>query len=201
MTAPAPINICGSVPPPTPRLMIEPPADPLTLSNVPSPLPTTAESPKTNSWGTPAPVPRISEPAATLNNPLETRMMSVPRSGSPAVWTVKFRVVTPTTIPAGVVTRCPPTNKLSAPKRFNCETLSAKTPAPPPVPSALIKMSPGLLRSTSAPNPPANVPDPTRPFNTMELVALSESCPASPGNRGTAKSRALAASPRNGVAS
>ena len=80
--------------------------------------------------------------------------MSEPVSGVPALSTVRFRVVTATVVPVGPNVRWPPTSRLSALKLFNCEALSTRVPGAPPVPVALMRMSPGLFRSTRLPRPP-----------------------------------------------
>ena len=172
--APAPIVICGRVEFPTPRRMMVPPVLPLTRSNVPSPLPATAGSPSSKFSTGPEPVPCTAAPLARVRFSRETKMISDPVKGLPALSTVRFLVATATVFPAALEVRRPPISRLSALKLFSCGALSTRVPGVPPLPVALIRILPGLLISTRLPRPPAGGTALTRPSIIRLVVALKE---------------------------
>jgi len=109
-------------------------------------------------------------------------------------------VVTFTEDPSAVAVRKPPTSRLAAPKRLKPAASSVSVPAMGAAPEPAMRMSRGLLISTSLPRPvPSGIAD-TDPSISNVLPAANTRRPESIGRRGVPPSRCSAASRRNVLA-
>ena len=140
-----------------------------------------------------APLCEMTDEGASVMLRFATRITSGPLSAEPASSTVMLAVVAVTKVPSVPVLRLPPMRRLSAPNALSevASRLSASASAWPLGPK--IRMSVGLLMSTSPPRPLAGACAASEPSIDICRVLSNSRRPESIGSRGTAALLAVAA--------
>ena len=184
----APMVSRTMLPPPTESRDTAAVGSALTRTNTPLPLPAVPLFPRISVSAAPDNVPLcvITDEGASVMLWFATRMTSGALRAEPASSTVTLAVVAVTTVPSALALRLPPISRLSAPNALSEAASRLSEPASAVPLGPRMRMSMGLLISTSPPRPPDGACAVSEPSIAICRVASNSRRPESIGRRGTA---------------